>query len=53
LRCDVQILNEQVDQKQSVVDKPENSHVGKPRKVVVAILFSQEREDEEHTKDGK
>jgi hypothetical protein len=55
LRCDVQILNEQVDQKQSVVDKLENCHVGKPRKVVVAILFSQEikREDEERTKDGK
>jgi hypothetical protein len=38
-----------------VGDKPEKCHVSKPRKVVVAILFSQEirREDEELTKDGK
>ncbi len=38
-----------------VVDKPKKSHVGKARKVVVAILFPQEikREDEEPTKEGK
>lgn len=42
------ILNEQVVQKQLVVDKPTKRHVGKARKVVVGILFSQEikREDE-------
>ncbi len=38
-----------------VVDKPKKCHVGKARKVVVAILFPQEikREDEEATKVGK
>jgi hypothetical protein len=55
LNCDVQILNEHVVQKQLVVNKPEKYHVGRPRKVVVAILFPQEirKEDEEPTKDGK
>jgi hypothetical protein len=49
------ILNEQVVQKQSVVNKPKRCHVGKAREVVVAILFPQEikREDEEPTKEGK
>ncbi len=49
------ILNEQVVQKQLVVDKPKKCHVGQARKVVVAILFSQEikREDEEPTIEGK
>jgi hypothetical protein len=49
------ILNEQVVQKQLVVDKPKKCHVGKARKVVVAILFPQEikREDEEPSKEGK
>jgi len=42
LRCDVKILNEQVVQKQSIVDKLKNGHVGKPRKVVVTILSPQE-----------
>jgi hypothetical protein len=36
------ILNEQVVQKQSVVDKLKKGHVGKPRKVVVTILSPQE-----------
>jgi hypothetical protein len=43
LRCDVQTLNEQVVQKQSVVDKPEKCHVSRPRKVAVAILFPLEK----------
>jgi hypothetical protein len=49
------ILNEQVVQKQSVVNKPKEHHVGKARKVVVAILFPQElkRENEEPTKEEK
>jgi hypothetical protein len=42
LRCDVQILHEQVVQKQSVVDKLKKGHVGKPRKVVITILSPQE-----------
>lgn len=35
--------------------KPEKYHVGRPSKVLVAILFPQEirKEDEEPTKDGK
>jgi hypothetical protein len=43
------ILNEQVVQMQLVVNQPKKCHVGKARKVVVAILFPQEikREDEE------
>jgi hypothetical protein len=55
LKCDVQIFNQQVVQKQSVVNKLEKCYVGKPRKVVIAILSPQEikREDEEPTKDGK
>jgi hypothetical protein len=55
LKRDVQIFNQQVVKKQSVVNKLEKCYVGKPRKVVVAILFPQEikREDEEPTKDGK
>ncbi len=49
------IINEQVVQKQLVIDKPKKCHVGKARKVVVAILFPQEikREVEEPTKEGK
>jgi hypothetical protein len=39
MKCDVQIFNQQVAKKQSVVNKLENCYVGKPRKVVVAILF--------------
>jgi len=55
LKFDVQIFNQQAVQKQSVVNKLEKCYVGKPIKVVVAILFPQEikREDEEPTKDGK
>jgi len=54
LKCDVQIFNQQVVQKQLVVNKLEKCYVGKPRKVEVAILFPQEikREDEEPTKMG-
>jgi hypothetical protein len=38
-----------------VVNKSQKFHVGRPRKVAIAILFPQEirREDEEPTKDGK
>jgi hypothetical protein len=55
LKCDVQIFNQQIVQKQSVVNKLQKCYVGKPRKVVVAILFAQEikREGEERTKDRK
>jgi hypothetical protein len=42
LRCDVKILNEQVVQKQLVVNNLKKGHVGKPRKVVVTILSPQD-----------
>jgi hypothetical protein len=55
LKFELQIFNQQAVQKQSVVNKLEKCYVGKPIKVVVAILFPQEikREDEEPTKDKK
>ncbi len=54
MKCDVQIINEQIVQKQ-LVDKPWTCHVGRPKKVTIIILYSQEieKEVEESTKDMK
>ncbi len=54
LKHGVQIFNEQVVQKQSIVNKPK-CYVGRLRKVIVTILSPQEikREDEEPTKNKK
>jgi hypothetical protein len=54
LKHDVQIFNEQVVQKQSVVKKSKKRRVDRPKKVPITILSPQEiKREDEPTRDKK